>query len=194
MILVFALGILLSGGELEWSWLRPFAVANVALVAVWNFWDRWLWRLRPCQQLKVTPPSLFGTWKGTLASNYIRPGENQAIDPKPAYLVVRQTASSLSFTLMTDESRSVSDAAAIKISDQESTAGFLYLNTPSLEHRKRSPIHLGATRLTIVGKPARKLEGEYWTSRNTAGELMFIERSNDLAHDYEEAQKLFHSS
>ncbi|MBL4664165.1 MAG: hypothetical protein JKY22_11575 [Flavobacteriaceae bacterium] len=45
------------------------------------------------------------------------------------------------------------------------------MNTPKPSVRERSEIHYGTTRLEFKGFKVNELEGEYWTSRETTGEL-----------------------
>jgi hypothetical protein len=48
---------------------------------------------------------------------------------------------------------------------------YSYLNTPKASIRDRSAIHYGSTLLTYEGYLVNEMEGEYWTSRETTGEI-----------------------
>jgi hypothetical protein len=48
----------------------------------------------------------------------------------------------------------------------------IYRNEPKVEVRQRSPIHYGGMLLTVQGEPPSRLEGHYWTDRNTRGDLI----------------------
>ncbi len=52
-------------------------------------------------------------------------------------------------------------------------------------------MHHGSTVLDIVGNPAKRLSGRYWTDRDSRGELAFTERSKKIADDYLDAAELF---
>ena len=41
--------------------------------------------------------------------------------------------------------------------------------------------------LAVTGSPARRLEGGYWTDRDSKGRLKLMKRSKTLAEDFEEA-------
>jgi hypothetical protein len=62
-----------------------------------------------------------------------------------------------------------------------------YRNIPRLLERSRSAAHHGGALLNVIGKPIHKLDGEYWTDRNTSGELTFTLHTHKIADDFEEA-------
>ena len=100
----------------------------------------------------------------------------------PAILVVKQTFNSISCVLYTSESDSYSTAAQIS-RDEDSgilRLSYNYSNRPKATIRDRSAIHDGAALLRIITTPGRALEGEYWTSRCTTGDLALKFHSKDL--------------
>lgn len=56
-----------------------------------------------------------------------------------------------------------------------------YTNRPKATIRERSAIHDGAARFRIVTSPSLWLEGEYWTSRCTAGDIVVRFQGHQLA-------------
>jgi hypothetical protein len=191
VVLVFAIGIITSGGTVDSGWLKFYSYAvSVALVllAVWN---RWGWRTGLAQRFTATPRNLSGTWRGTLTSEWIDPKTRKSPPPKPAFLVLRQSASSLSVTMLTDEMRSTSDMARVGGPEGEVCLSYVYLSRPKSSVDKRSPIHQGTTMLDVVGRPATRLHGRYWTTRDSKGELDFDRRVARHADDYQSAEKLF---
>lgn len=191
VVLVFAVGILTSGGRADAGWLSFYSYAvGVAMIGLW-LWDRWLWRTGPAQKFRAIPHDLRGTWKGTLTSQWTDPLTSLPIPAKPAYLVIHQTWSAVSVTLLTDESASQSSLAKVKAEDNSASLDYMYLNEPksSIEHRSR--MHHGSTSLAISGRPAIRLYGRYWTDRESRGELDFKQHSSALADDYENAENLF---
>ncbi len=191
VVIVFAVGIVLSGGDPSPEWLSYYSYAVVTVGVVLALWDRRFWRFELSQKLKATPIDLTGTWQGVLASEWIDPATSKRIPPKVAYLVVRQTASTIKVTLLTDESRSSSALASVTKYQDRMALDFMYLNEPRSSVNHRSDIHHGSTSLQISSRPASRLQGRYWTDRNTRGELDFTERSHTLADDYESALDLF---
>lgn len=191
VVLVFAVGIWSTGGSVEMGWLRFYSAAVLVAVAVLGLWDRWIWRTRLAQRFGPVPRDLRGTWKGALMSAWIDPATGRVIDPKPAYLVVRQTATSVSATLLTDESKSTSSLAAVSTAGHQVTLDYLYLNRPDSRVEHRSRMHHGSTVLDVTGSPATRLRGRYWTDRDSKGELDLAIRARKLADDYDEAVKLF---
>lgn len=188
---VFAVGLWASGTAVEASWLRYYSAAVLAAVGVLTAWERWLWRLSFLQRFDFVPAKVFGTWKGTLTSAWIDPATGMPPDPKSVYLVVRQTFSSVSAMLLTNESRSRSTLGRVTSADGVSSFDYMYLNRPdnAVEHRSR--MHHGSTSLDVTGSPATRLRGRYWTDRDSRGELDFREHVGVLAGDFSEAERLF---
>jgi hypothetical protein len=190
-VLVFALGIIGSGGTVDSHWLRFYSYAVTAAVIALTAWNRWLWRTWLGQSFGATPRHLRGTWKGTLASQWIDPTTGRSPDPKPAYLVIRQTASSVTATMLTDEMRSTSSLAEVSKVDDAASLNYIYLSRPRSHVEHRSRMHFGSTSLDISGKPATRLQGRYWTDRDSRGELDLDQRVRKDADDYESAARLF---
>lgn len=190
---VFTAGLWLTGGHPQLAWLRFFSAAVTAAVLIAGIWDHWLWRLPWVQRTHRVPRNVRGTWRGTLDSKWINPETGAGIPAKPAFLVVRQTASQTSATLLTDESRSTSDLSQVVGGDGAASLVYMYLNTPNNRIQDRSRIHHGSTSLAITGVPATRLHGHYWTDRDTRGDLDFKDRRKSSVEDYEQAVALFTS-
>jgi hypothetical protein len=191
VVIVFAVGIWASGDDVKAEWLRFFSAAVLVAATVLALWERVLWKWPAAQRMKSVPRNVGGTWKGTLTSYWVDPATGQPPPPKPAYLVVRQTASTVSAALLTDESRSRSSFGVVTILDGAASLDYMYLNRPdpSVEHRSR--MHHGSTSLDITGRPATRLRGRYWTDRDSKGELDFTERRPNIVDDYDQARALF---
>lgn len=190
-VVVFATGILLSGDQPNPGWLRFYSAAVTAALVTLAAWDRWLWRLGPMQRIPSVPPNLNGTWKGTLTSFWTDPDTGSPPPPKDAYLVIRQTASAVSVTMLTDEMRSRSSSSTISGEYGDRSLDYMYLSKPDsrLEHRSR--IHHGSTSLDLTGRPVSRLRGRYWTNRDSRGELDFKDRVSSTADDFDSAAGLF---
>lgn len=191
VVLVFAIGIWTTGGKFDLGWLRFYSYAVLAATALLWLWDKILWKTRLAQKIPGVSRNLNGTWRGTLSSFWIDPAIGTSPPPKPAYLVIRQTASSLRAILLTDESKSTSDLAAVSGVDGVISLDYLYLNRPDSRVEHRSRMHHGSTSLDVIGSPAVKLRGRYWTDRDSKGELEFVERSRRFAEDFDGAGGLF---
>lgn len=191
VVLVFALGIWSSGEEFQSQWLRFYSAAVLVAMIALGIFNRLLWRISLLQKLSWVPKDLRGTWKGTLTSHWIDPSTGQRISPKPAYLVIRQTATKLSVVLLTDESRSVSTFSDIATIDSGTTLHYIYINRPELRVDFRSKMHHGSTALDVIGTPPHRLEGRYWTDRDTKGDLEMRDRRRFYADDFEDAESGF---
>lgn len=188
---VFVLGIYLSGDTVEAEWLRFFSPAVLVVTLLWSAWDNWIWRWPWVQAIKGVPRNVRGTWRGTLASLWTDES-GQGVPTKDVYIVVRQTFATVSVALFTDESASRSSLGRVSSMDSQAQLDYIYLNKPDPQFEHRSRIHHGSTSLNVIGKPASRLRGRYWTDRNSHGELDFKERRHkSFAEDYESASALF---
>ena len=190
VVLVFAGGIALSGDELKPGWLRFFGAAVFIAVLMLGVWERFIWRWSALQKLQSVPTDLNGTWKGTLASLW-QDADGKKQKPKEVYLVVRQTASTASVVLITDESKSRSSLASLDRMPDGYQLNYLFVNNPAPRYEDRSRMHRGAASLDVSGRPAQSVEGRYWTDRESRGELTFSERSRKHADSRDAAAALF---
>lgn len=191
VIAVFVVGTWVTSRKVDLGWLKYFSTAVLVATVALALWDTWLWRLNLIQRLPGITRCVRGTWKGTLTSFWIDPNTGQSPAPKTVYLIVRQTATLVSVTLVTDESRSTSTLGAVYTVDGSSVLTYLYLNRPEMRVEHRSRMHHGSTVLDITGSPATRLKGRYWTDRDSKGELDFQERVSALAEDFDTAVRLF---
>jgi hypothetical protein len=191
VLIVFSVGTWIKSGQLNVGWLQFFSACVFIATMIISLWDIWLWRIPLVQRIPGVPRSVRGTWQGTLSSFWVDPGTNRRISPKPAYLVVRQSYSLVSVTLLTDESKSTSSLASVSMQDHTAVLAYLYVNRPRPSVEDHSRMHHGSTVLDIVGTPAIRLEGRYWTDRESRGELLFSARVKSMADDYAQAGSLF---
>lgn len=176
-VLAFFLQALLRGSAPDNTseWLAPIGPAAAAAGALAWLFDRFIWRWSLVRKMHGRP-LLDGTWHGTLSSNFERDGQRIAADPD-VFLVIRQRFSSVSARLLTKESKSLSVGAVLEKSpDGVYRLSHLYDNTPRQSVQHRSPIHQGAAMLNAPSHADDPLEGNYWTSRDTSGELVFPKR------------------
>jgi hypothetical protein len=191
VVIVFVVGTWLKSRQIDLGWLKYFSIAVFLASLVLAFWDVLIWRAPFIQRIPGIPRSIRGTWKGTLTSFWIDPITGVRPTPKTVYLVVRQTASTVSVKLLTDESQSSSSLGEVREIDGSPVVAYMYLNKPEMNVEHRSRMHHGSTVLDIHGSPAARLHGRYWTDRDTKGELDFVQRKKKLADDFLSAASMF---
>jgi hypothetical protein len=191
VIIVLATGTWLTSGKVDVGWLRFFSAAVLTATLILALWDLWLWRTKLVQRIPGVPRCVRGTWQGTLTSFWVDPTTGASPPPKTVYLVIHQTATLVTIKLFTDESRSTSTLAAVSAVDSAWTLAYLYLNRPDMHAEHRSRMHHGSTVLDVSGSPATRLNGRYWTDRDSKGQLEFTKRDHKLADDYPEAAAYF---
>jgi hypothetical protein len=191
VVAVFGIGLWTTGTTVHLAWLRFYSIAVFVAVAVLTAWDHWLWRSRFLQRFEFVPPSIRGTWKGTLTSAWIDAATGKSPPPKYVYLVIRQTFLTVSVVFFTNESRSTSTLGRVTRAEGISSLAYMYFNRPdsSVEHRSR--MHHGSASLDIIGAPATRLRGRYWTDRESKGDVDFTHRDGALAGDVSSAEALF---
>ncbi len=161
----------------------PQAVTIYIILAL--IFVKWSWRWRIFQGWLVKIPDLQGTWKGEIISTWINPETNKRLDPIPALLSIKQNFHKIDCFLFTEESSSYSMAAEINLEQGGNLyLNYNYTNRPRSSVRERSEIHDGAAILKIINDPSKFLEGEYWTSRKTTGEMKFNFESKKIAEKF----------
>jgi hypothetical protein len=164
-----------------------YVLSAVAVILV--LWEKYLWHFWPFYPYLHKKPDLRGTWKGQLDSSYEDPETGQKKLAIEVYVVVRQTYSTIDVRLFSAESSSVNLSGSLFCDNAGLyTLASTYRNTPTVLRRKKSPISHGGFLFYVRGTPIHQLDGEYWTDRNTTGELVFSHRTKQEAHDFVQAQ------
>jgi hypothetical protein len=178
LLLAFVLNV-----PVDKTWLKWLGgIASAVVLALLAF-DYILWRWLPCALTRR--PVLRGTWKATLEYHW---PEDQPSKTKDAYIVIRQTYSTISVGMLFDISESHSTSAAIVERNGRRFLSFSYWSAASTTEREGNPPHRGAAELGISMKPRMLLEGDYWTERKTIGRIRSAGRSRHIFDDFESAK------
>lgn len=195
ILVVIAIGIhalILSrhGWVIPASFFSPLSAVVSVLALFLLVFDKWVWAW-PLVRVIAKRPDLRGTWKAELRSNWLDPDTKLPGKAIEAYIVVRQTASSVYVRLMTQESHSTSVAASLlPEADGAYLLSSIYRNEPRLSKRGDSPIHHGGLVLRLSGAPVQRMSGHYWTDRKSDGEIDLKHLSRKAADDFEAARAL----
>ena len=176
------------------DFIKPFGIVVGTITLIVTLFNKYAWSWKIFQGWYVKRPNLMGTWKVELKSSWINPETNEPIPPITAYATVRQSLTSLSFRLMTKESRSVLIAHSIEQQEEDDLYKLVgvYRNEPKIELQgQRSEIHHGSFSLEIHGNPVVELEGHYWTDRGTKGSMKLTKRIKRFCDTYEQAKNQF---
>ena len=190
--LVFGGLLIINGVAVEISWIRFWGPSVTFVMFLLSTFDLFFWKFFPESLIKR--PKIYGTWQGTIHSNWTNPETDKQIDPIECYTAIHQTFSTVSYRQMTVESTSDLVAKEIILSSANvfQLVGVYFNESRILIRDKgRNPIHYGGIRMNVVGSPVTKLTGEYWTSRNTIGELNLTERRKKIFHDFQSAKEAF---
>ncbi len=176
-VVVWGAFLWLLGIQLTWDHAKPFSLTLAALTSAWWLFNKYLWNRWPCTRFG-NPPDLTGTWRVELKSSYKSPA-GDAVPAVKAYAVVRQTYSTLSIRLMTEQSESHLVASSVDQNADGTTFIYgVYQSDPSILLRSKvSEIHYGSFKYKVIGCPPSEVIGHYWTDRSTNGSIRFYDRA-----------------
>lgn len=128
----------------------------------------WAWKWKIFQNWLVPFPCLSGKWSGEINSTY-----NLGNKSVPIEVLIRHNFFNIQIKIKTSESSSISTCGSFDIDEDRGLKQLIYSyqNNPKATVRNRSEIHYGTTRLEI-SNDSKTLEGEYWTSRKTTGDML----------------------
>jgi hypothetical protein len=166
------------------DFMRPIPKVVTADLLLVGIFMKWLWRWKPLQGWLVPFPDLNGTWQGNIQTNW-KDTEGKTPGPIPAILTIKQTFGRQSCVMRTGEmvSHSYLEGFCIDKDAQVRRLCYSYTSKPKTALRNRSTPHDGTMLFNIVGDPVSKLEGEYWTQRQTTGSVELTFRSNELVDE-----------
>lgn len=175
-------GFFTDGPDIAGITVGRLGIVASVLIGLIVVFDRWLWRLPLVVRLFRTGPVLRGTWKGELLSTY----DNTR---RPVYLAVRQRFTEVEVRMMTEESTSETTSCQLLRKPEDlSILEYSYSNVPRATVRSRSEVHFGSARLESTGQVPSRIEGTYWTDRQTTGEMEFTSHVGAILQSYAEAE------
>jgi hypothetical protein len=144
-------------------------------IILWMIFISWGWKLKIFYPWLVPFPNLSGDWEGTIRSNW----KEKELEPIPIEVSITQNFFNVQVRIKTKESRSYSIGASFDIDNERGFQQlfYTYLNTPKAGVRVRSEIHYGSTILNFDGFKVTNMDGEYWTDRETTGEITLTKKN-----------------
>jgi len=157
----------------------PIVVGIATIFALYG------WRWRVFHRWLVPFPDLNGTWQGSIQTTWKNPETGKTPGPIPAILTIKQSFIRISCVMRTAEMASRSFLADFWLDGDEQIRklGYSYVSTPLPSVAHRSKPHYGTMVFEIIGSPATKLKGIYWTERNTTGEVALVFRERSLLEE-----------
>jgi hypothetical protein len=145
-------------------------------IILWMIFIAWAWKWKIFYPWLVPFPNLSGKWEGTVKSNW----KEKELEPIPIEVSITQNFFNIQVRIKTNESRSYSIGASFDIDNERGFQQlfYTYLNTSKAGVRERSEIHYGSTILNFDGFNVTKMDGEYWTDRETTGEITLTKKKN----------------
>lgn len=161
--------------------LRLVPIVATADGIAYFVFTTWLWRWKRLQGWLVPFPDLNGTWQGHIHTNW-KDSEGKTPGPIPTILTIKQSFGQISCVMRTEEmeSHSYLEGFCIDKDAQIRRLCYSYTSNPKTALRERSTPHDGTILFNIIGTPVSKLEGEYWTQRQTTGAVRLTFRTKEL--------------
>ena len=155
------------------------------LILVWTGFITVGWRWKVFKEWLVPFPDLDGTWQGLIQTTW-KDANGNTQEPIPVILTIKQSFGRVSCVMRTKEMTSHSYLADFWLDTDEQVRklGYSYTSTPRISLHHRSPPHEGCIVLEIVGDPAFKLKGVYWTNRKTTGEVTLVKRCKNRLDEF----------
>lgn len=163
------------------DFMRPIPQVVTADALLLAFFMKWGWRWKHLQDWLVLFPDLNGSWIGHIQTNW-KDANGNTPGPIPVMLTIKQTFGHVSCVMRTAEmvSHSYVEGFCIDHERQIRRLCYSYTSKPKAALRDRSTPHDGTILFNIIGEPIRKLEGEYWTQRQTTGTVTLTFKTKDL--------------
>ncbi len=189
-VLIFALSFL-TGKSIDENLFRWISGLTSFVVITWILYDKWIWRMWIFKYVSwvLHIPILHGTWKGKLKYEADENGNSGEVD---IYMAINQTLSSISISSFFSKP-STSKSITAKIENDYPDGKkliFIYKSEAPYGKRDKNRPHDGASVFNIVGNPAKKLIGSYFTERNGAGSVVLEKYSSELVENLEDAEML----
>ena len=185
MLVLLSFGIELKG-SVEAIKKVPMVVTIEALL--WLIFTQWGWKFKIFQSWLIVEPIIEGTWRGRLKTTWIDPATGESLNEIPIVLSIKQDFYNISCSIFTKESTSSSYSGKIYFDESSGVKRFIYTytNKPKVSVRDRSEFHDGTANLRIIGGSQTKMEGDYWTTRKSTGDVEVEFHSKKLVSSFSE--------
>jgi predicted pore-forming effector associated with SMODS systems len=182
--LVSASIVLATGGQIDLNLARAVVTASTVVILFLLVFDRWLWRWPGIRRV-TRRPVLHGTWKTELRTSYAA-RTDEVIE---AYLVIRQTYSTICVDMLFDRSQSTSMSGDLVRENGRCILYYVFRSDKQTLERDENPPARGAAQLTVAARPSLHLEGDYWMEHGTQGRVATIGHSTVTYDTYSAAHR-----
>lgn len=149
--------------------LRQMGTAASVTIIFAGIYSKWLWRKNPFDKT----PKLLKKYIGKIEYKF-----NNEFGEKSTEIYISQNLFSISVRMKTDEVESTSLASKLVEENDRYVLYYTYITNPKSKYSEENPIQYGTCRI-VVNNPKR-LEGVYWTTSKTKGDIYW---EGDCADD-----------
>lgn len=154
----------IGGFETIYDYVGAASEAISFAMILMGSYSTFLWKFNPLEKL----PKVMGKYEGTIEYLF-----NDLEGEKKVTVLINQTLLTTSVRIITDEISSKTITSSFLFENGEYVLYYTYITNPKAKFSTNNPIQFGTCRLQIEDK--NHLNGIYWTSRHTAGDI-FLER------------------
>jgi hypothetical protein len=141
-----------------------FSFAGEAIATTFiflTFYENHLWKFNPLSKM----PKIYGKFNGKII--YLQKDKKQE---KNVLIFIKQTLFSTYVSISTDEILSNTITSEISKENGEYVLYYTYITNPKSQFSIDNPIQYGTCRIPLLDKNI--LNGTYWTSRKTIGDIL----------------------
>ncbi len=149
--------------------LKAIGPTITILVFFWGLYFKWGWKI-PIIKYLVYKPNLSGTWLGMFHSDW---KDDKGCNPPPAkiVLVIRQNWLKISVIAITERFKSRSYAEFLSFDEDRGIKLLAYLYSDTSNRLGTQGNREGVAELELTDSIPKKLDGRFWTSTKTSGEM-----------------------
>lgn len=165
-LVLYAIRIWISFPESVYDWIGAAGDAISVSLIIMGAYAGFLWRINPFEKT----PKFMGRYSGKIFYCY-----KGVSGEKETSVIVKQTLLSVKVQIKTNEITSNTIVGDIVEENGEYALYYTYITNPKIKYSKENPIQRGTCRLVKNNK--KELNGIYWTSRNTTGDIELKKKS-----------------
>lgn len=141
----------------------------------WWLFAKYIWKLKIFYPWLVYVPNISGSWFGTIV---FKNSDNEETT-KNVNVLIQQTLQSVHILMKSADMDSVSFVSGFLVDkeNKQCRLAYSYTSKARINQRETNPIHDGSVLLTVNIDTQNHLDGEYWTSRKTSGEIRLTKQN-----------------
>lgn len=168
VVVIFAIRCLIYMPSSIYDFIGCAGESITISVIIMGLYEKWLWRYNPLEKI----PKMDKMYNGKIEYNY-----DGIYSEKETTISIKQSLLTTSVKITTNEVCSNSISSNLVLENSEYILYYTYITNPKSKYSKENPIQYGTCRLMLDDK--NNLRGNYWTSRQTIGDIYLTRGDNN---------------